>query len=108
MVNLLEVDEALVSIDGVADAAAAAFPNRWVDEEIGAIVVRGAHSALDEQRVIEHCRLLLPFSEAPKAIVFVDEVPRTATGKVRRGEIGQNFAHLQDRLFTERPPRESA
>jgi acyl-CoA synthetase (AMP-forming)/AMP-acid ligase II len=44
----------------------------------------------------------------PKAIVFVDEVPRTATGKVRRGEIGQNFAHLQDRLFTERPPRESA
>jgi acyl-CoA synthetase (AMP-forming)/AMP-acid ligase II len=108
MVNLLEVDEALVSIEGVADAASAAFPNRWVDEEIGAIVVRGAHSALDEQRVIEHCRRLLPFPEAPKAIVFVDEVPRTATGKVRRGEIGQNFAHLQDRLFTERPPRETA
>jgi long-chain acyl-CoA synthetase len=108
MVNLLEVDEALVSIEGVADAAAAAFPNRWVDEEIGAIVVRGAQSELDEHRVIEHCRRLLPFPEVPKAIVFVDEVPRTATGKVRRSEIGQNFAHLQDRLFTERPPRESA
>ena len=106
MVNLLEVDEALAAIPGVADAACAAFPNQWVDEEIGAVVVRQAGAVLDAEQVIDHCRRVLPFLEVPKAIVFVDEVPRNATGKVRRSEITPNFYGLEDRLFTERPPEE--
>jgi acyl-CoA synthetase (AMP-forming)/AMP-acid ligase II len=101
MINLLEIDEVLAAIPGVADAAAAAFPNRWVDEEIGAVVVRDATSPLDEASLMAHCRQHLPFAEIPKAIVFVEEVPRTVTGKIRRGELSRNFSGLEDRLFTE-------
>jgi long-chain acyl-CoA synthetase len=102
MVNLLEIDQVLAAIPGVADAAATAFPNKWVDEEIGALVVRAKDCALDSDSILEHCRHLLPFAETPKAIVFVDEVPRTVTGKVRRREMVDWFATLENQLFTER------
>jgi acyl-CoA synthetase (AMP-forming)/AMP-acid ligase II len=102
MVNLLEVDEVLAALPGIADAACTAFPNRWVDEEIGAVVVREAGAGLDSDEIIAQCRRVLPFAEVPKAIVLVDQVPRTATGKVRRGELAQRFSGLEDQLFVER------
>ncbi len=102
MVNLLEVDEVLAALPGIADAACTAFPNRWVDEEIGAVVVRQAGATLDSDEIIAQCRRVLPFAEVPKAIVLVDRVPRTATGKVRRGELVQQFSGLEEQLFVER------
>jgi acyl-CoA synthetase (AMP-forming)/AMP-acid ligase II len=103
MINLLEVDEVLASIPGVADFAAAAFPNQWVDEEIGAAIVREPGSDVSEESILRSCRERVPFAESPKAIVFVDEVPRTATGKVRRGEIAGEFGGHATRLFV--PPQ---
>ena len=102
MVNLLEVDEVLMAIPGVADAAAAAFPNQWVDEEIGAVIVREEECGLGEEEILARCREILPFAETPKVIRFVDQVPRTATGKVRRGEVASLFHGLEDRIFPER------
>jgi long-chain acyl-CoA synthetase len=101
MVNLLELDEVLAAIPGISDAASASFPNRWVDEEIAAVVVRQAGAQLSEHDIIEQCRRRLPFSDVPKAIAFVDQVPRTPAGKVKRIDIAGQFAALQDRLFTD-------
>jgi len=105
MIHLLEVDEVLGTLPGILDFASAAFANRWVDEEIGAVVVKEPGSAATEESIIEHCRQRLPFAESPKAIVFVEEVPRTATGKVRRAEIAGSFAAHADRLFVDRRAR---
>jgi len=99
LVSLLELDEVLASVPGVVDAGSAAFANTWVDEEVAALVVKEPGSALDEAAIVEHCRRVLPWSALPKAIEFVDEIPRTASGKIRRGEIGQRFAGLRERLF---------
>ena len=109
-VSLLELDEVLASIPGVADAAAAAFANTWVDEEIAAVVVREAGCALAEDDVIEHCRAALPFSAVPKRVDFVDEVARTSSGKIRRVELAERFADCRERLFASapRPARETA
>jgi len=102
MINLLEVDEVLGTIPGVSDFASAAFANKWVDEEIGAVVVKEPDSSVTEESVLEYCRQRLPFTESPKAVVFVEDVPRTATGKVRRAEIASHFAAHADRLFVDR------
>jgi acyl-CoA synthetase (AMP-forming)/AMP-acid ligase II len=101
MVNLLELDELLASIPGVRDAGCAAFANRWVDEEIGAVIVAEPGRPLTEEAILADCRRLLPFAETPKSIRFVEEIPRTATGKIRRAEIAESFAHLSERLFVE-------
>lgn len=102
MVSLLELDETLMAIPGVADAGSAAFANSWVDEEIAALVVKEPGSALDEATITAHCRRSLPFAALPKSIEFVEEIPRTASGKIRRVEIAQRFAGLRERLFVER------
>ena len=102
MVNLLELDEVLASIPGVADAGAAAFDNTWVGEELGALVVRGRGCTLTQEGIAEECRRALPFSAVPKVIQFVDQIPRTSSGKILRAEIAERFTAFRDRLFTER------
>ena len=105
LVSLLELDEVLASIPGVADAGAAAFANTWVDEEIAAVVVRHPGCTLTEDDIIEHCCGALPFAAVPKRVDFVEEVPRTPSGKIRRVELARRFAGCRDRLFvaTQRP-----
>jgi long-chain acyl-CoA synthetase len=101
LVSLLELDEVLNSIPGVADAGSAAFVNTWVDEEVGALVVRCPGSKLTEEGVTESCRRVLAFAAVPKRVKFVNEIPRTATGKVLRLQIAQRFTEDRDHLFTE-------
>ena len=101
MVSLLELDEVLASIPGVVDAAATAFANTWVDEEIAAVIVRQPGSTVTEQDIADYCRRVLPFSAVPKSIEFVDEIPRTASGKIRRHAIAGRFATLREHLFKE-------
>jgi long-chain acyl-CoA synthetase len=104
MVSLLEVDEVLAAMPGAVDAGAAAFANAWVDEEIAAVVVPGPGASLTAEAVAAHCRRTLPFAATPKAIHFVEAVPRTASGKIRRAEITERFSGLRDRLFVEGCP----
>jgi long-chain acyl-CoA synthetase len=108
LVNLLELDEVLASIPGVAEAASASFSNTWVDEEIGAAVVRSPGTALTQDGIVEHCRRVLPFAAVPKAILFVEEIPRTVTGKIRRGEIAQRFSEFRETLFREPPAQRNS
>jgi len=82
-----EVESALVSHPAVAEAAAVAAP----DEERGAIVravvvLREGHapsSALKEQ-LQEHCKRETAPYKYPRVVEFVEELPKTASGKVRR------------------------
>ena len=109
MVSLLELDELLAAVPGVSDAGAASFPNSWVDEEIAALVVCRPDASLTEESILRHCSRLLPFSAMPKRIEFVTEIPRTASGKIRRAEIAERFAPFHEHLFREeRSSRKSA
>ncbi len=66
-----------VSVIGVPD-------ERWV--EVGrAVVVRADNeggAALDEATIINHCRERLARFKVPQSVVFIDEIPHNATGKV--------------------------
>jgi len=108
IVSLLELDEILASLSGVADAASVAFANTWVDEEIAAVIVRQPGSTVTEQDIADHCRSVLPFSAVPKSIEFVDEIPRTASGKIRRHALAPRFASIREQLFRETTARRGA
>jgi crotonobetaine/carnitine-CoA ligase len=50
-----------------------------------AYVVRAAgHSALDEAALLSWCRERLAPAKRPRAVHFVDELPRTSVGKIRK------------------------
>jgi acyl-CoA synthetase (AMP-forming)/AMP-acid ligase II len=91
----IEVDRVLTQHPAVAAAAAFAVPDARLGEDIVAAVVLRPGSAAS-QRELRRWMLdqLSPF-KVPRRIWFVDELPRTATGKVQRGELTRRWRETQ-------------
>jgi o-succinylbenzoate---CoA ligase len=72
---------------GVADVAVAGRPDPEWGARVVAFVVPATSTApsLDELR--DHVKAVLPPWCAPKEVVAVDDLPRTALGKVRRADL---------------------
>ncbi|MBA1149248.1 long-chain-fatty-acid--CoA ligase [Ectothiorhodospiraceae bacterium WFHF3C12] len=98
----IEVERCVMSHPGVAEAAVVGLPHdRW-GEAITAVVVRSPDSDVDEDGLLEHCKANLAGFKVPKAVVFVDEFPRTGTGKIQKHMIRDQ----QENLFEERDAAE--
>jgi acyl-CoA synthetase (AMP-forming)/AMP-acid ligase II len=83
-VSPLEVENAIFDIDGVKEAAVVGVEDDVLGEAIRAFVVLDEGAALSEQDVIAACRTRLESFMVPREVVFLDALPTTATGKVRR------------------------
>jgi fatty-acyl-CoA synthase len=86
-----EVENVLFQLPQVADAAIIGVPDeRW--GEVGmAIIVRKQDEELEEGDVIRHCLGRLAKFKVPQSVVFVDSLPRNATGKVLKRELRLQF-----------------
>jgi long-chain acyl-CoA synthetase len=83
-VSPIEVENAIFDIEGVREAAVVGVPDELLGEAIRAFVVLDDGASLSEQDVITSCRTRLENFMVPQEVVFLDELPTTATGKVRR------------------------
>jgi long-chain acyl-CoA synthetase len=83
-VSPIEVENVLFDVDGVKEAAVVGVPDDVLGEAIRAFLVLDEGAALTEQDVIAACRTRLENFMVPRDVVFLDELPTTATGKVRR------------------------
>lgn len=81
-----EIEEVLVSHEGILEAAAVAAPSDATGEMVKVFVVRKDLN-LTERDVIEHCTELLTNYKRPKEVVFLEELPKTNVGKVLRKEL---------------------
>jgi acetyl-CoA synthetase len=84
-----EVEAALLSHPDVADAAAVAAPDPERGSVVRAIVVLrdGEPSAELVQELKDHCRAQTAPYKSPRIIDFVDELPKTTSGKVKRAQL---------------------
>jgi fatty-acyl-CoA synthase len=82
-----EVENVIYGLDAVAEAAVIGVPDeRW--GEVGrAILVLKPGRSLTEAEVIEHCRSHLARFKVPRAVAFIDALPRNAAGKVLKREL---------------------
>jgi acyl-coenzyme A synthetase/AMP-(fatty) acid ligase len=85
-----EVESALVEHPAVAEAAVVAAP----DDERGAVVravvvLRGGHAASDAlaRELQDHVKAQTAPYKYPRIVEFADELPKTASGKVRRAAL---------------------
>ncbi|HKL19311.1 MAG TPA: class I adenylate-forming enzyme family protein [Halalkalibaculum sp.] len=100
-VNLapLEIDEVINKAPGVKAGIAVGFENDWYGEEVGAYVQLKEGAEEDEEAILEFCRDRLPFSKAPKVVVFGDKIPVTSTGKYQRRNVAHHFEPWKETQF---------
>ncbi|HET6878317.1 MAG TPA: benzoate-CoA ligase family protein [Jatrophihabitans sp.] len=93
-VSPAEVEARLLAHDAVAQAVVVAAPDAdGLEKPVAYVVLHdGAHAGEDE--LIGFCRAGLPSFKRPRAVVFVDAYPTTATGKIRRVELRAMAANV--------------
>ncbi|MEO8084301.1 MAG: AMP-binding protein, partial [Ardenticatenales bacterium] len=86
-VSPVEVESALLAHEVVLEAAVVGSPDARALIKPKAYVVVHRHVTPDEalaEALIAHCRSVMAEYKRPRWIVFVDELPKTATGKIQR------------------------
>lgn len=101
-ISPFEIDEVLMHMPGVQAGIAVGFENDWYGEEVGAYVKPKDGVQLEADEVLAYCRKHLPFSKAPKIVVFADNIPVTSTGKYQRNRCKELFAEWKSVQFSEK------
>lgn len=79
-----EVENTIYAIDGVLDCAVIGVPDDRLGQAVKAFVVLKPGAVLTEREVIRHCLARLENYMAPKSVVFMADLPRTDSGKIRK------------------------
>jgi long-chain acyl-CoA synthetase len=82
-----EVEELLFEHEAIAEAAVVGIPDERRGETVAAFVVPVPDADLTEEQVKQYCLDNLAEYKHPREVTFVDELPRTTTGKVQKFEL---------------------
>ncbi|MGY4103483.1 class I adenylate-forming enzyme family protein [Nocardia sp. R16R-3T] len=84
-----EIERVLAGHPDVAMAAVGRRPDDMRGEIAVAYVVPKPGARLSDSDIIEHCRDGLAAYKRPRAVVFVDQLPTTSSGKIMRRKLGE-------------------
>jgi malonyl-CoA/methylmalonyl-CoA synthetase len=90
-----EVETEIDAIPGVAESAVIGVPHPDFGEGVTAIVALGpGDKSLDERSVLALLESRLAKFKQPKRVIFVDDLPRNAMGKVQKKHLRETYAKL--------------
>jgi acyl-CoA synthetase (AMP-forming)/AMP-acid ligase II len=89
-----EVEEVLLRHAAVHDAAVVPWASKEFGEEVAAFVV--LDHAVEEVELIDHCRTSLASYKTPKQIFFLDELPKSALGKILKPKLVESLQAMDD------------
>jgi malonyl-CoA/methylmalonyl-CoA synthetase len=89
-----EVEAVIDDLDGVLESAVIGVPHADFGEAVVAVVVReaGVGDTIGEATIIAILKDRIANFKVPKRVVFVDELPRNAMGKVQKNALRKRFA----------------
>jgi fatty-acyl-CoA synthase len=96
-VSSIEVEDCLFSHPAVAEVAVIGVPDERWGETIKALVVLAEGQSADEAELIAHCKSRLAGYKAPTSVELREAIPRTATGKVQKFKLREQYWQGHDR-----------
>jgi acyl-CoA synthetase (AMP-forming)/AMP-acid ligase II len=90
-ISPLEVDAILMDHPAVGQCVAFAIPHDKLGEEVGAAIVLREGQSVTERELRDFAAVRLADFKVPKKIVFLDEIPKGATGKLQRIGLAQRL-----------------
>ncbi|WP_028927498.1 class I adenylate-forming enzyme family protein [Pseudonocardia acaciae] len=87
-----EVEDVLYGHPAVREAAVVGVPDEYRGETVKAFVSLRPGVETTEQELIDFCRQRMAAYKYPRSVEFIDELPKTTTGKILRRELRDGAA----------------
>jgi acyl-CoA synthetase (AMP-forming)/AMP-acid ligase II len=97
-ISSVDLENHIVSLDGVQQAAVVAQPHPKWDERPVALVITARGANVTGDQIIEHCSGMFAKWQLPDEILFVEEIPLTSTGKIDKKAIRTDLESRDYRL----------
>jgi acyl-CoA synthetase (AMP-forming)/AMP-acid ligase II len=79
-----DIEEVILELEGVEEVAVVGVDDELLGQAVKAVIVTSPGYNIDKKQVMHHCKTSLANYKLPKYVDFADDIPRTASGKVRR------------------------
>ncbi|MBX3727254.1 MAG: AMP-binding protein [Xanthomonadales bacterium] len=91
-VHPVDVEQVIAELPGVREVAVCGVDDALLGQAVAALVVADPAQLSGEMAVKAHCRAHLPTYKIPRLVRFVDALPRTASGKIRRADLATELS----------------
>jgi fatty-acyl-CoA synthase len=97
-ISSLEVEKAILAHPAVLEVAVIPVPDQKWGEVPRALVVLKPTANATESELIEFCRSRLAHYKCPRAVEFVDSLPKTGTGKILKKDLRKKYWQGRDTM----------
>ncbi|WP_424991583.1 class I adenylate-forming enzyme family protein [Nocardia nova] len=92
-----EVEAAVAAVPGVQEVAVVGVPDPKWGETVLAVVVAEPGSTVTGTDVMDGCRAAIAGYKLPRRVEFVEELPKTSSGKLMRRDLRRTYWAHSDR-----------
>jgi Acyl-CoA synthetases (AMP-forming)/AMP-acid ligases II len=86
-----EIEEVLYRHPAVVEAAVVGLPDPIWGEQVAAFIVPRPDKAVSAAEIADYCRANLADFKCPRVIEFIDAFPKTATGKIQKNRLVEQY-----------------
>jgi fatty-acyl-CoA synthase len=91
-ISSVDLENEIMAMDGVAEAAVIAIPDeKWSERPLACVVPKDGVE-LTREAVLDHLATRVAKWQVPDDVVFIDEVPKTSTGKFSKKTLREKYA----------------
>ncbi len=86
-----EIENAAMKLNSIEECAMVGIPDSKGSEITMLFVKKKGNAVLDEKEIRNYLKTCVAPFKIPKRIIFVEEFPKTATGKIKKNELRKQF-----------------
>jgi crotonobetaine/carnitine-CoA ligase len=88
-VSAWEVERIIVQHEAVEECALVGVPSGLGDDDLKVFIKRASRATLDPLALVKWCEDRMPYFQVPRYVAFIDDLPKTPTQRVKKGELSK-------------------